>query len=81
VLAIGAVALRGNPQVHLGTWGTLPLFDVGGLIAIGGLAVTLACAVIRNGTALARLEPRPSLNSSAADSTMPLLRRAQKSPQ
>ncbi len=81
VLAIGAIALRGNPQVDLGTWGSLPLFDFGGLIAIGGLAVTLACSVFRNGTALARLEPRPSLKSSAAGSTMPLLRRAEKSPQ
>jgi archaetidylinositol phosphate synthase len=81
VLAIGTVALRGNPHVHAGSWGSVPLFDFGAVVAIAGLALTLAVSVARNGAALARLEPRPSLNSSAADSTMPLLRGAQDSRQ
>ena len=81
VLAIGAVALRGDPQVRVSGWGSLPLFDFAGLIAIAGLGLALLFSAARNGMALARLEPRPSLNSSAADSTMPLLHRAQNSPQ
>jgi hypothetical protein len=81
VLAIGAIALRGDPHVRLGVMGSLPLFDVGGLIAIAGLCVALTCAVFHNGAALARLEPRPSLKSSAAGSTMPLLRHQENSPQ
>jgi archaetidylinositol phosphate synthase len=81
VLAIGTIALRGDPHVSVGPLGQLPLFDVGGAIATAGLGVSLLCAVYRNGVALARLEPRPSLKSSAANSTMTLLRRAEDSPQ
>jgi phosphatidylglycerophosphate synthase len=81
VLAAGTLALRGDPQVQIGSLGSLPLFDVGGLIATAGLAVALGCALFRNGVALAKLEPRPSLNSSAAGSTMTLLQRAQNSRQ
>jgi phosphatidylglycerophosphate synthase len=59
LLAIGTLALPGDPQVGLGPLGRLPLFDVGALVATAGLGVTLAIAVVRNGVALARLEPRP----------------------
>ena len=59
LLSIGAIALRGDPHVNLGALGRVPLFDVGGLIAIAGLVVALAVAVARNTLALARLEPRP----------------------
>ncbi len=59
LLAAGTLALAGDPHVDLGGLGRLRLFDVGGLIAAGGLGVTLVVAVIRNGVALARLEPRP----------------------
>jgi phosphatidylglycerophosphate synthase len=81
VLAIGTWALRRDPHVELALLGRFPLFDVGGVVAIAGLAVTLAWSVARNGMALARLEPRPSLKSSAAGSTMTLLRRAENSSQ
>ena len=58
LLAVGAVALLRDPHVNLGPFGRLPLFDVGGLVATAGMAVTLAVAVARNGMALAQLEPR-----------------------
>ena len=58
LLAIGTVALLGDPHIDLGRWGHVRLFDVGGVIATAGLAVTLVTAVVRNGLALARLEPR-----------------------
>jgi len=58
VLAIGAIALRGDPHVDLGAFGRAPLFDVGGVAAIAGLLVALGCAVAANTRALARLEPR-----------------------
>jgi phosphatidylglycerophosphate synthase len=59
LLAVGTLALHGDPQVRLGAFGQFPLFDVGGLVATAGLLVTLAVAIVRNGMALARLEPRP----------------------
>ncbi|HLG57638.1 MAG TPA: CDP-alcohol phosphatidyltransferase family protein [Vicinamibacterales bacterium] len=58
ILAIGAIALRGNPHVNVGLLGRMPLFDVGGLVAIVGLLIALAFAVGQNTLALARLEPR-----------------------
>jgi phosphatidylglycerophosphate synthase len=60
LLAVGTVALLRDPHVDLGVLGRMPLFDVGGLVAIGGMVVTLLVAVTRNGMALARLEPRRS---------------------
>ena len=59
LLAGGTLALAGDPHVDLGALGRLRLFDAGGLVATLGLAVTLVVAVVRNGVALARLEPRP----------------------
>ena len=58
VLAMGAIALLGDPHVNLGGMGRMRLFDLGGLITIAGLAITLMVAVSRNALALARLEPR-----------------------
>ena len=58
LLAVGAVALLRDPQVNVGPFGRMPLFDVGGLVATAGMAVTLIVAVARNGMALAQLEPR-----------------------
>jgi archaetidylinositol phosphate synthase len=59
VLAVGTVSLRTDPHVVLGPLGPVPLFDVGGIVAIAGLAVTLVLSATRNTIALARLEPRP----------------------
>jgi phosphatidylglycerophosphate synthase len=58
LLAIGSIALLGDPHVHLGALGEMKLFDFGGLIAIAGMGVTLTIAFARNALALARLEPR-----------------------
>jgi archaetidylinositol phosphate synthase len=58
VLSIGAIALRGNPQVTFGALGRAQLFDVGGVVAIVGLLIALGWAIVQNTGALARLEPR-----------------------
>jgi archaetidylinositol phosphate synthase len=58
LLAIGTIALLRDPHVDLGTLGRMRLFDVGGLITVAGMGVTLLVAVVQNATALARLEPR-----------------------
>jgi phosphatidylglycerophosphate synthase len=60
LLAIGTVALLGDPHVDLGAFGRVQLFDVGGVVATAALGATLVVAVVRNGVALARLEPRQS---------------------
>jgi hypothetical protein len=66
LLSVGAIALRGHPHVTFGALGRAQLFDVGGVVAIAGLMVALAWAVVRNTTELARLEPRPSPPNTAA---------------
>src|SRR5687768_4265284 len=58
LLAMGTIALLGDPHVELGALGRIRLFDFGGVIAIAGMAITLMVAVARNSLALARLEPR-----------------------
>ena len=71
VLAIGAITLRGDPQVDFGSLGRMPLFDVGGLVAIAGLVVALAFAVGQNTLALARLEPRRNSQLPTSNSQLP----------
>jgi phosphatidylglycerophosphate synthase len=58
VLAVGTLALVGDPHVDLGTLGRVRLFDVGGSIAAAGMLVALGVSVARNTLALARLEPQ-----------------------
>jgi phosphatidylglycerophosphate synthase len=58
VLAIGTVALFREPHVNTALFGRVPLFDVGAIVAITGLAVTLVVSITKNTTALARAEPR-----------------------
>jgi len=58
VLAVGTLALFGDPHVDLGTLDRVRLFDVGGSIAAAGMLVALGVSVARNTLALARLEPR-----------------------
>jgi len=58
LLAVGTIALRGDPHVRFGSFGQMPLFDFGGIVAVAGLVVTLTIAVLRNTRALARQEPR-----------------------
>ena len=57
VLAVGALALMRGPQVVIPGFGTYLLFDVGGLVAIVGLAVTFVASSIGNGRALYEAEP------------------------
>ena len=66
LLAIGTLALRTDPHVAIPWLGRVTLFDLGGMIAIAGLAIALAVSVWRNALMLARLEParqvaRPAL--------------------
>lgn len=56
LLAIGTFVLRYDPQITL-WFGSVSLFDFGGVVAIGGLATALGASVWRNATTLARLEP------------------------
>lgn len=58
VLAIGTVALFGDPHLDLGAMGRYRLFDVGGVVAAAGLVAALVHAAVRNALTLARLEPR-----------------------
>lgn len=57
LLAAGALALRGNPHVTLGSLGAFRLFDVGGVVAIAGLGAALVVGIVRNAAGLSRLEP------------------------
>jgi phosphatidylglycerophosphate synthase len=58
LLAIGTLALFGDPRVDLGVLGHHRLFDVGGVLAAIGLVVALVTATVRNTRILARMEPR-----------------------
>ena len=58
LLAAGSLALMRDP--HVGVMGaTFRLFDVGGVMAIAGIAVTLLIFITRNVRALYRAEPVP----------------------
>lgn len=56
VLAVGAIALIGRPLVRVPGVGPVPLFDVGGIVAIAGLAAAFLVSAWRTATALAREE-------------------------
>ena len=56
LLAIGTVALLSDPRVEI-LGRTYRLFDVGGVVAIGCIAFTLAATVTRNVQILYRAEP------------------------
>jgi hypothetical protein len=55
LLVIGNVALYFHPQAHL-AGGTFRLFDVGGVAAIGGMAVMAAATTLRHTVTLYREE-------------------------
>jgi archaetidylinositol phosphate synthase len=57
VLAAGALALMRDPQVSMAGLGPFQLFDVGGVVATGGLAVAFVVSSIGNGRALYAEEP------------------------
>lgn len=61
VLAGGALALMPDPDVVIGSLGPFGLFDVGGGVALVGLAARFAASAAGNGRALHAEEtiPRP----------------------
>jgi archaetidylinositol phosphate synthase len=60
LLATGALYALHKPRVTLHELGTFLLFDVGGTIAIAGLALTFVVSATRNTRALYQAEPRPA---------------------
>ena len=56
VLAVGALALVGRPLVQVPAMGRVALFDLGGVIALGGIVVAFAASVVQTALALAREE-------------------------
>lgn len=52
VLAVGALCLLRSPWAGMGVLGTHLLFDVGGVVAIAGLAVALVSSAVRTTRAL-----------------------------
>ncbi len=57
VLAVGTLWLLRSPRVDLGALGAWPLFDIGGVVAVAGLAAAFTVSAVRNGRALFRAEP------------------------
>jgi phosphatidylglycerophosphate synthase len=60
VLAVGVVAALWKPVVTLGPLGTHRLFDVGGAIAAGGMAIAFVIAAVSQTRALFLAEPMPA---------------------
>ena len=56
VLAAGALALVGRPQVSVPWLGRVPLFDVGGIMAIAGISLAFVMASVNTARRLAREE-------------------------
>jgi phosphatidylglycerophosphate synthase len=60
ILSIGTLYLLHDPWVHLGGNGPYLLFDVGGVVAIAGLAFAFAFSAIKNTRLLYQAEPKAS---------------------
>ena len=59
ILAVGTLYLLYKPWIHLGSLGAFRLFDVGGTVAIAGLALKLVVSAVRNTHALYLAERLP----------------------
>ena len=59
ILSIGTLYLLHKPWVHLGSLGVFRLFDVGGVVAIAGMALKLVVSAVRNTHALYLAERLP----------------------
>ena len=59
VLSLGTLYLLHDPTVGLGRAGRFLLFDVGGIVAITGMALAMVVSSIRNTRALYKAEPLP----------------------
>jgi len=79
VLAAGAIKVAVSPTVEL-IGRRLQLLDVGGAVAIGGLAVAFVASAMRNGVTLYQAEPLPEASAPAVDSRAPRRRRAHAAP-
>lgn len=64
LLALGAIRVADSPYVQTGFVDPLRLFDLGGAIAIVGLAFAFVFAALRNTWALYRAEPLPTPTAS-----------------
>ena len=60
ILAAGAIKVAMNPWVEI-AGEPFRLFDVGGVIAIAGLLLAFVVGAVRNGVALYKAEPLPTL--------------------
>ena len=77
VLVTGALYAAGHPTVNVPVLGTLPLFDVGGAVSLGGLALAFVVSAARQTRALFALEPRPA--SVPMNAVVPQVRTAAES--
>lgn len=59
IISIGTLYLLINPWAYFGRLGTFRLFDVGGVVALAGLAVKIVVSGVRNGYALYKEERLP----------------------
>ena len=59
ILSVGTLYLLYKPWVHLGSLGVFRLFDVGGVVAMAGLALKLGVSAVRNTHALDLAERLP----------------------
>jgi phosphatidylglycerophosphate synthase len=58
LLSLGALVAIARPSVTPFGWGPFALFDVGGAVAIAGMAAAFLISALRNGRQLYREEPR-----------------------
>ena len=59
LIAIGALKAAVDPWVSLGAIGSVRLFDLGAVIAAGGMAIVFVVSAVRNTLALSAADPRP----------------------
>ena len=67
LLAAGAIKVAASPTVEL-IGRRVQLLDVGGAVAIFGLGVAFVVSAIRNGAALYRAEPLPTVSQPVVES-------------
>jgi phosphatidylglycerophosphate synthase len=71
ILAIGVLYLFQKPAVGLGGDARYLLFDVGGVVATAGLAVTFIISAVRNTVALYEAEPTPPRQEASPSDPQP----------
>jgi phosphatidylglycerophosphate synthase len=59
LLSVGALTAVARPVVTPFGWGPVPLFDIGGAVAVAGMAGAFAASAWRNARELYRAEPIP----------------------